>query len=92
MKKSNLKLKINEITGDYEVIHNGFSWVSSGRRPYIIIKKRRAVCFNILPALFCFKKAFYIYSRLDCYNAFGLYGFRKTVRFQNHINRKNRRQ
>ncbi len=42
MKKSNLKLKINEITGDYEVIHNGFSWVSSGRRPYIIIKKRRA--------------------------------------------------
>lgn len=30
MKKSNLKLKINEITGDYEVIHNGFSWVSYG--------------------------------------------------------------
>lgn len=40
MKKSNLKLKINEITGDYEVIHNGFSWVSYGRRPYIIIRKK----------------------------------------------------
>lgn len=52
-------------------------------------KGGQQVCFNIPSALFCFKKAFYIYSRFDCYNAFGLYGFRKTVRFQNHINRKN---
>lgn len=40
MKKSNIKLKINEITGDYEVIHNGFSWISDGRAPYIIIRKK----------------------------------------------------
>ena len=40
MKKSNIKLKINEITSDYEVIHNGFSWISDGRAPYIIIRKK----------------------------------------------------
>lgn len=40
MKKSNIKLRINEITGDYEVIHNGFSWISDGRAPYIIIRKK----------------------------------------------------
>ncbi|MGN0515972.1 DUF5696 domain-containing protein, partial [Eubacterium sp.] len=40
MKKSNIKLKINELTGDYEVIHNGFSWISDGRAPYIIIRKK----------------------------------------------------
>lgn len=40
MKKSNIKLKINELTGDYEIEHNGFSWVSDGRRPYIILRKK----------------------------------------------------
>lgn len=40
MNKSNIKLKINELTGDYEVIHNGFSWISDGRAPYIIIRKK----------------------------------------------------
>lgn len=40
MKKSNIKLKINELTGDYEIKHNGFSWVSDGRRPYIILRKK----------------------------------------------------
>lgn len=40
MNKSNLKIKINEITGDYEIKHNGFSWVSDGRKPYIIIRKK----------------------------------------------------
>lgn len=40
MKKSNIKLKINELTGDYEIIHNGFSWISDGRAPYIIIRKK----------------------------------------------------
>ncbi len=40
MKNSNLKLKINELTGDYELIHKGFSWVSDGRAPYIIIRKK----------------------------------------------------
>ena len=34
-------------------------------------KGGQQVCFNIPSALFCFKKAFYIYSRFDCYNAFG---------------------
>lgn len=40
MKKSNIKLKINELTGDYEIIHNGFFWISDGRAPYIIIRKK----------------------------------------------------
>lgn len=40
MKKSNIKLKINELTGDYEIIHKGFSWISDGRAPYIIIRKK----------------------------------------------------
>ncbi|MGN0535033.1 MAG: DUF5696 domain-containing protein [Eubacterium sp.] len=40
MKKSNIKLKINELTGDYEITHNGFSWISDGRAPYIIIRKK----------------------------------------------------
>ena len=31
MKNGNLQLKINEHTGAYEVVHNGFSWVSDGR-------------------------------------------------------------
>lgn len=40
MKKSNIKLKINELTGDYEIIHKGFSWISDGRAPHIIIRKK----------------------------------------------------
>ena len=40
MKKSNIKLRMNELTGDYEILHNGFSWVSDGRRPYIILRKK----------------------------------------------------
>lgn len=40
MKKSNIKLKINEINGNYEIKHNGFSWISDGRRPYIILRKK----------------------------------------------------
>ncbi len=40
MENSGIKLKINEHTLDYEVIYNGFSWVSDGRRPYIIIRKK----------------------------------------------------
>lgn len=40
MKKSNIKLKINTLNGDYEIIHKGFSWVSDGRKPYIILRKR----------------------------------------------------
>lgn len=40
MKKSNIILRQNELTGDYEILHNGFSWVSDGRRPYIILRKK----------------------------------------------------
>ena len=40
MKKSNIKLRMNELTGDYEILHNDFSWVSDGRRPYIILRKK----------------------------------------------------
>ncbi len=40
MKSNDLVLRINKITGDYEVIHKGFSWVSDGRAPYIIIRKK----------------------------------------------------
>lgn len=43
MKKSSINLKINEFTGGYEIIHKGFSWVSDGRTPYIIIRKKSAV-------------------------------------------------
>lgn len=38
--KTNITLKINEITGSYEILHKGFSWVSDGRMPYIIIRKK----------------------------------------------------
>lgn len=40
MKDKSLQLKINEITGSYEIAHKGFSWVSDGRTPYIIIRKK----------------------------------------------------
>ena len=40
MKKSSINLKINEFTGGYEIIYKGFSWVSDGRTPYIIIRKK----------------------------------------------------
>lgn len=38
--KTNITLKINEITGSYEILHKGFSWASDGRMPYIIIRKK----------------------------------------------------
>lgn len=40
MESTSLKLNYNAVTGDYEIIHKGFSWVSDGRRPYIIIRKK----------------------------------------------------
>lgn len=39
MNKS-IQLFFNKRTGNYEIIHKGFSWVSDGRRPYIIIRKK----------------------------------------------------
>ncbi len=84
MKKSNLKLKINEITGDYEVIHNGFSWVSYGRRPYIIIRKKAGNKYvsTYRPLYSDLKKRFTytadsIVTTLSGYMAFGkLYDFK----------------
>ena len=35
-----LSLQINERTGDYTVTYHGFSWVSDGRRPYILLRKK----------------------------------------------------
>ena len=35
-----LRLLCNHINCDYEIIYNGFSWVSDGRRPYVIIRKK----------------------------------------------------
>lgn len=40
IKNGNLQLKINEHTGAYEIVHNGFSWVSDGRTPYVILRKK----------------------------------------------------
>lgn len=40
MLNSGLRMKYCEFTGDYEIVHNGFSWVSDGRRPYIIVRKK----------------------------------------------------
>ena len=37
---SNIKLSCSRKNGDYEIIHKGFSWVSDGRKPYIIIRKK----------------------------------------------------
>lgn len=35
-----LRILCSHINYDYEVIYNGFSWVSDGRRPYVIIRKK----------------------------------------------------
>jgi len=40
MKNSTVEVKLNERTGDYEIVHGGFSWVSDGRRPYITVRKK----------------------------------------------------
>lgn len=40
MKNGNIKLTFSPVTGDYEIKHNGFSWVSDGRRPYIILRQK----------------------------------------------------
>ena len=40
MANNDLRIQYCELTGDYEIIYKGFSWVSDGRRPYIIIRKK----------------------------------------------------
>ena len=78
MKKGNTELKINKLTGSYEIIYKGFSWVSDGRIPYIIIRKKAGEKYlstyrTLYSALN--KKIEYkgnkIVSRLSGYIAFG---------------------
>ena len=78
MKKGNTELKINKLTGSYEIIYKGFSWVSDGRKPYIIIRKKAGEKYlstfrTLYSALN--KKIEYkgnkIVSRLSGYIAFG---------------------
>lgn len=78
MKKSNIKLKINEFTGDYEIKHSGFSWISDGRRPYIILRKKIGSKYiSTYRSLYsAVKKSFKYYdnkivTRLSGYIAFG---------------------
>lgn len=40
MKYKNTQLNFNKRNGNYEIIHEGFSWVSDGRKPYIEIRKK----------------------------------------------------
>ena len=40
MTKSTIKLNFSKFSGNYEIIHNGFSWISDGRKPYITIRKK----------------------------------------------------
>ena len=83
MKKSNIKLKINELTGDYEVIHKDFSWISDGRAPYIIICKKVGTKYiSTYRTLYSALKRKFEYSdnmivtRLSGYAAFGkIYDF-----------------
>lgn len=40
MKNCNLKIDFNKKNGNYEITHNGFSWVSDGRKPYVTVRKK----------------------------------------------------
>ncbi len=40
MRCKNTQLNFNRINGNYEIIHEGFSWISDGRKPYIEIRKK----------------------------------------------------
>ena len=35
-----MKLSFNKSNGNYEIIHNGFSWVSDGRKAYITVRQK----------------------------------------------------
>ncbi|MBR3766638.1 MAG: hypothetical protein IKL10_00140 [Clostridia bacterium] len=41
MNKKNITINFNKRNGNYEIVHNGFSWISDGRKPYITIRKKR---------------------------------------------------
>lgn len=78
MKNSKIELKVNELTGDYEVVHKGFSWVSDGRAPYIIICKKVGnkyistyrTLFSAMKKNFEYSKS-KIVTKLSGYIAFG---------------------
>ena len=40
MDDNNIRLNFNADSGNYEITHNGFLWVSDGRKPYITIRKK----------------------------------------------------
>ena len=40
MTANDIKLNFNTFSGNYEIVHNGFSWISDGRKPYITIRKK----------------------------------------------------
>ena len=40
MTKGTIKLNFSKFSGNYEIIHNGFSWISNGRKPYITIREK----------------------------------------------------
>lgn len=40
MAGNNIKLKFSEFSGNYEITHNGFSWISNGRKPYITVRRK----------------------------------------------------
>lgn len=42
MTENNIKLNFSTFSGNYEITHNGFSWISDGRKPYITIRKKTA--------------------------------------------------
>jgi len=41
MSKNCIKLNFDKATGNYEITHNGFSWISDGRKPFISIRKKK---------------------------------------------------
>ena len=80
MNNSNIKMKYNDLTGDYEINHNGFSWISDGRRPYIIIRKKigKSYISTIRPLMFAMKKDVKRYEdKIVCrYSGFVAFGRR----------------
>ncbi|MGN0574273.1 MAG: DUF5696 domain-containing protein [Acutalibacteraceae bacterium] len=40
MKESSIKLSFSKSSGNYRIEHKGFAWVSDGRKPFVIIRKK----------------------------------------------------
>lgn len=40
MNHTTIDLRLNRKSGDYEIDYHGFAWVSGGRRPYLIIRRK----------------------------------------------------